>query len=328
MNGYVSYMDILGFKSKMTGNDSIDKKNFRKKYEKLIHYIGKQFVEDKETRIYVVSDSIIITSRKFEIVKAYSRMVYTWGLEKKNDFWIRGAIAQGDIKIIELKSIVRENKNVIMPYLGDAYLRAYELESNLNMAGIVIDDNVKPDNPDLPLEKEHADGFMEYQEYLPKAGNENKKRLLLPSANEDIYITNSLHFMEMLNSHSDDIDKYINTFCFYIKLLLPRSDKANVRNFLKRLIEQLRLHGRSFLIPQKVIIIFVAVIDSLIERHNDPDQKYTESLLKADIGRILDALKAQGYLSAFSDYLLEFDKKRKTKLYKEVHAILLDEGRK
>lgn len=97
---------------------------------------------------------------------------------------------------------------------------------------------------------------------------------------------------------------------------------------MKRLIDQLSLHGRQFLIPQKVIIIFVAVIDALIERHNISTQKYSKSVLKADIGRILDALKSQGYLSAFSDYLLEFDKKRKTKLYKESHNILMNKGRR
>ena len=314
MNGYVSYMDILAFESKR----KLD--IFKGKYEKLISYIGGQFHFDSKATIYVVSDSIIVTSQNFESVKAYTRMFYTWGM--LNDFWLRGAIAQGNIETIDTTIIVRENKNIIMPYMGEAYLTAYKLESKLNMAGIVIGDNVKPDNPDLPLEFEFVDGFMEYQEYLTKEGNENKKKLLLPSANEDIYITDSLHFMEMLKSHSDDIDKYVNTFCFYIKQLLPKSHKENVRNFLKRLIKQLSLHGRRFLIPQKVIIIFVAAIDALIERHNVPTQKYSKSLLKADISKILDALKAQGYLPTFSDYLLEFDKKRKTTLYKNIHDVL------
>ena len=267
-----------------------------------------------------MSDSIIITSQEFQSVKAYARMIYTWGM--RDDFWIRGAIAQGDIEMIEPAVIVRANKNIIMPYLGEAYLTAYNLESNLNMAGIAIDENVKPDNPDLPLEVEYTDGYMEYQEYLPKEGNEKKKRILLPSDNEEIYITESLHFREMLKSHSEDLDKYINTFCFYIKLLLIKSDKVNVGEFLKKLIEQLSLQGRHLLIPERVIVIFIAVIDSLFARHDAPNNNYSEASLKSDIGAILDALKVQGYVAILSDCLLEFDKKRETKLYKKVHDII------
>lgn len=314
MNGYVSYMDILAFESRRKSDI------FKGKYEKLISYIGGQFHFDSKATIYVVSDSIIVTSQNFESVKAYTRMFYTWGM--LNDFWLREAIAQGNIETIDTTIIVRENKNIIMPYMGEAYLTAFKLESKLNMAGIVIDDNVKPDNPDLPLEEEYTDGYMEYQEYLPKEGNEKKKKLLLPSTNEEIYITESLHFREMLKSHSEDLDKYINTFCFYIKLLLIKSGKMNVVEFLKKLIEQLSLQGRHLLIPERVIVIFIAVIDSLFARHNEPDNNYSDASLKSDIGTILNALKVQGYVAAFSDYLVEFDKKRKTTLYKNIHDVL------
>ena len=314
MNGYVSYMDILAFESKRKSDI------FKSKYEELISYIGGQFHFDSKATIYVVSDSIIVTSQNFESVKAYTRMFYTWGM--LNDFWLRGAIAQGNIETIDTTIIVRENKNIIMPYLGEAYLTAYNLESNLNMAGIAIDENVKPDNPDLPLEVEYTDGYMEYQEYLPKEWNENKKRLLLPSANKELHITERFHFRKMLGSHSEDLEKYINTFCFYVKLLMMRSDIQNVPIFLNRLIEETNAYSGYLTIPQKMIILFVAVIDGLFECFNNLEKNYSESLLKSDISTILDVLKDQGYLSSFSDYLVEFDKKRKTTLYKNVHDIL------
>lgn len=316
MNGYVSYMDILGFASKIRATE------FRNKYNALITFIGDKFKEDSKVTVDIVSDSVVVISKELNPIKDYARMIYGWAL--RNDFWVRGAITQGELEKVVRSRIVRSNGNIVIPYLGDAYLHAVRLEKQINMAGIIIDDTVKSDNPDLPLDVEYVDGFMEYREYLPKTDNENKKKLLLPSANEEILIIDSLHFQEMLKSHTDDIDKYINTFCFYIKLFLARSPKRNVRHFVKRLIEQLKLHGRRFLIPQKVIIIFVAAIDALIERNNDPSQKYTQSLLKSDISRILDALKAQGYLSAFSDYLLEFDNKRTTNLFENVRIILSD----
>jgi hypothetical protein len=97
-----------------------------------------------------------------------------------------------------------------------------------------------------------------------------------------------------------------------------------VSNFLEQLIDQLNVHGRQFLIPRKVIIIFIAVIDALFERRDNPERDYSKASLKADINLILDALKIQGYLPTFSDYLIEFDKKRTTNLFGKVHDILLD----
>lgn len=178
MNGYVSYMDILGFTLYIKSND------FKTKYESLIAAI-RSFHPDSKVTIYLVSDSIIVTSEHLQGVKEYARMIYTWGMCQ--DFWIRGAITQGEYEPIDATTIIEKNGNIIMPNLGDAYLRAVNLEKQINIAGIVIDDNVKSNNRDLPLDEEIVDGFIYYQEHLPKAGNENKKKLLLPSANEDIH---------------------------------------------------------------------------------------------------------------------------------------------
>jgi len=308
--GYVSYMDILGFTSGIKSND------FETKYKSLIAAI-RNFHPDPKATIYLVSDSIIVTSEHLQRVKEYAQMIYTWGMHQ--DFWIRGAITQGEYEPIDAATIIEKNGNIIMPYLGDAYLRAVKLEEKINMAGIVIDSSVKSDNPDLPLEFEFEDGFKEYREYLIEKNYEGKKRYLLPSTNSDIHITDSLHFQTMLKSHAAAIDKHINTFCFYIKLLLTRTPSENIPIFFERLIDQLSLH-----IPQKVIIIFIAVIEAIIERRDNPKMDYSEASLKADINLILDALKTQGYLPKFSDYLLEFDKKRTTNLYGKVHDILSD----
>lgn len=312
MNGYISYMDVLGFNKKIKSLD------FKIKYESLITKIGNEFHSDSKATIYVVSDSIIVASEEFLKVKAYARMIYEWGM--RDDFWIRGAIAHGYIETIDSDTIVRKNKNIIMPYLGDAYLMAYNLESKLNMAGIVIDENVSSDNPELSL-LENED-YVEYQEYVPKEGNESRKKLLLPSTNNEIYITDSLHFKEMMGSHSDDIDKYINTFCFFVKLLMMRTDIRNVSKLLNRLIAEVNTYSGYLIIPQKVVILFIAVIDGLFECFNNLEKNYSESLLKSDISMILGVLKAQGYLPAFSDYLVEFDKKKETTLYKNIHDVL------
>lgn len=306
-------MDILGFTSKINSSD------FKTKYNNLISTIGEHFKEDKEANIYLVSDSIIVISTNFRPVKDYTRMIYTWGMS--NDFWIRGAIAQGQIEKINSDKIVNENKNVIIPYLGDAYLTAYNLESKLNMAGIVIDDNLKSDNPDLPLEVE----YMEYQEYLLKEGSENKKRLLLPDKNWEINIANKLqYFREMLGSHSEDMDKYINTFCFYVKLLMTNTNVQNRYTFLDSLIKEVTTYSGYLIIPQKILVLFVAVFDGLFPQDNKPKEGDDNQSLY--VSKLLEALRSHDYLSKFEDYLLEYDKRRNTTLYRNIHESLFKKG--
>ncbi len=313
MKGYIAYMDILGFTSKRTSSA------FKIKYDNLKNYIGEKFSRDPKATIYVVSDSIIVCSENFEPAKNYARMIYTWGM--RNDFWIRGAIAQGHVEEIDSEKIVGENKNVILPYFGEAYLTAYKLESKLNMAGIVIDDNLKPDNPDLPLEEEYTDGYMEYQEYLPKDGNEGKKRLLLPDYNFEQSIADTMYFEEMLKSHLEDIDKYVNTFSFYLKLLLKSDNLADIHSLLENLCKQLGLQGRRILIPPKVIIVFVAVIRGLFDLYRSPENKYlSKGTLELEVSTILDALKKQGYLPIFTDFVLEYD----NVLYSEIYQLRAD----
>lgn len=313
MTGYISYMDILAFTSRI--NSDV----FSGKYEKLINYIGDQFSSDSKGTIYIVSDSIIVTSQELRAVINYSRIFYTWGMQ--NDFWIKGAIAQGDMKIIDPVTVVRENRNIIMPYMGDAYLTAYNLESKLNIAGIIIDEQVSSDNPDMPLLED--DDYINYQEYLPKEGNESKKKVLLPTdINEELYIAESLHFRKTFGNHSEDIDKYVNTFCFYIKLLIMRSDIRNVYIFLDHLIEEVSTYSDCLIIPQKLLILFVAVFDGIFSRDANSREGDDNQQLKPYILKLLGALKTYGYLSTFLDYILEYDKKRKTTLYKNIHEIL------
>lgn len=313
MTGYVLYMDILAFTSKIKSDV------FREKFEGIINYIGNKFRSDSKATIYIVSDSIIVTSQELRAVLNYSRMFYTWSM--RNNFWVRGAIAHGDMEIIDPTTIVRENRNIILSYLGGAYLTAYNIERETNMAGIIIDERVSSDNPDMPLLED--DDYINYREYLPKEGNGGKKRVLLPTdINEELYIATSLHFREMLVYHSEDIDKCVNTFCFYVKLLMMRSDIRNVYSFLDRLIEEVNTYSNCLLIPQKLLILFIAVFDGIFSRNANPREGDDKQQLKPYIPKLLGALKTHGYLSSFLDYILEYDKRRKTTLYKNIHENL------
>jgi hypothetical protein len=308
-NAYVSYFDVLGFRARSGSDD------FTAKYESLIGTISR--INEPGLSVFLLSDSIIMVSEDFDQVKGQTRDFYTWGV--LNDFWLRGGIAKGSIT--RYKESTERNK-IVFPFMGEGYLKAYMLESVLNMSGIRIDDEFFSTTEEImPLEKDVD--YVEYEEYLPKRGYEGKKRLLLPRDRSIKQIINGMHFEEMLKSHVEDLDKYINTFCFYVTFLLRHAGAATLRAFQDNLLGELNLHGQRVLIPSKVVIIFIAVIDGLFKRFRAPGvQRYvTRQTLEMDISNLVAALKEQGHLPTFIDYLLDYDKKRGTSLYKDINSL-------
>lgn len=313
-NAFVSYFDVLGFTSRFIAGD------LTHRYEKLINLITG--IEDRDVNFLLFSDSIVMFSEKFENLKEGTQAFYTWGI--LHDFWLRGAIAQGSVSRYTPESTTHSNK-VILPFLGDGYLRAYSLESTLNLSAIAIDDSLFNPGSGIGAGLVPDVDYVEYEEYLPKRRYEGKKRLLLPSKESVTRIVDTFYFEEMLKSHVEDIDKYINTFCFFIKFLLESAALTTVRAFLQKLLGNLRLHSQRVLIPSKVVIIFTVLIEGLFERYRSKKHHdYSDpSILEVDISTILRALKEQGYLPAFIDYLLDFDKKRHTSLYKDINNLRL-----
>jgi hypothetical protein len=307
-NAYVSYFDVLGFRAR-SGSAA-----FTARYESLIETIGG--IRKKGLSVFLLSDSIIMLSEDLEQVKEQTREFYTWGV--LNDFWIRGGIGKGSVTRYEE---VTEKDKIIFPFLGEGYLKAYILQSGLNMSGISLDDGFFAGGEAEGFTKDTD--YVEYDEHLPKTGYEGRKRLLLPSGHSLERVINSMHFEEMLQSHMEDIDKYVNTFCFYVSFLLKRADPASIETFQRNLLRELELHGRRVLIPSKVMIIFVAVVDGLFARFRNPDGagRMNVGQLEKDINSIVTALKDQGHLSAFIDYLLDYDKKRRTTLYKDINSL-------
>lgn len=310
-NAFVSYIDVLGFRARFASTD------FTRKYERLIETISG--IRDEGLSLFLLSDSIVIVSEDFELVKRQTRDFYTWGV--LNDFWIRGGIARGNVT--RYKEVTERNK-IIFPFLGQGYLNAYKLESGLNMSGVSIDEDIFTNEADPAALREELD-YVEYEEHLPKRGYEGKKRLLLPRDRSIKQIINGMHFEEMLKSHVEDIDKYINTFCFHVTFLVQHADAATLETFQEKLLRELDLHGRRVLIPSKVVIIFVAVIEALFNRYRSgKDRRLATTRLETYVSSIVAALKEQGHLSAFVDYLLDYDKRRHTSLYKDINSLRAD----
>ena len=311
-DAYVSYFDVLGFTSRFISGD------LTHRYEDLITLIRE--MEDPGLSILLFSDSIVTYSTDFKKVKKAVQTFYTWGI--LHDFWLRGAIARGNVTKFDISSSPDRDK-IILPFLGEGYLKAYKLESTLNISGIIIDDALFSSAGDIREKLAQDTDYIEYEEYLPKRGYEGKKRLLLPTENSVRQIVDTMYFEEMLKSHIEDIDKYINTFCFFIKFLLDNSDRETVRAFLQKLLGTFELHSHRVLIPSKVVIIFVVLVEGLFSRYRSGRQGDCSdpSLLELDISSIVSTLRDQGYLPAFIDYLLEYDKKRHTSLYKDINNL-------
>lgn len=315
-NAYVAYFDVLGFTSRFLSGD------LQNRYEKLVDAIDR--VKDDDITCFLFSDSIVITSRSFAKVRETARSIYTWGI--LNDFWLRGAIAHGGLTELDFSSFIARNR-VVLPFLGEGYLKAYKLESTLNISGIALDNIFFEPGKECAALKKQAD-YVSYEEYLPKRGYEDEKLLLLPEESSLKQIVDTLYFEEMLKSHVNDIDKYINTFIFFIETLLRTADYQTVVRFLDNLLTQLELHGSHILIPSKVIIIFVAVIEGLIRRFRSGAFESTgvnpREMLETYVGKILGSLKVQGYLPTFVDYVLEYDKKRHSAVYHDINKLRAD----
>jgi hypothetical protein len=310
-NAYVCFFDVLGFTSSFISG------KLSKRYDGLIQMTNT--MNDPDVTIFLMSDSILCVSSDFQKLRDTAKEFYTWGI--LNDFWLRGAITRGNITQYKESAITEQNR-FILPFLGEGYLRAYTLETTLNISGVVLDQIFFDSDEANPGFRKGVD-YIEYEEYLPKTGYEGKKRLLLPKADSLRQVVDTMYFAEMLESHVEDIDKYINTFCFYIQHLLERASTENLLAFVEKMMREFEYQAGRILIPTKIVMIFIAMIQGLLNRYRASEgiHRCDPGQLEYLVGQIISLLKQQGYLSAFVDTLLDFDKRKGTSIYKEINNL-------
>ncbi len=310
-NAYVCYFDVLGFTSGYLSG------KLSSRYDSLIAMINA--VQDQDITIFLTSDSILCVSADFRKLLETAKEFYTWGI--LNDFWLRGAIARGNVTRYRERIIAEQNR-FILPFLGEGYLRAYALETTLNISGVALDETFFQSDRSNPGVRKGID-YIEHEEYLPKTGYEGMRRLLLPKADSLRQVVDTMYFAEMLESHVEDVDKYINTFCFFIQHLMERAGTENLIAFVEKMMKEFGFQAGRILIPTKIVTIFVAMVCGLLNRFHSSDAAHRcdPTQLHFLVNRILSVLKEQGYLSAFVDTLLQFDKKRHTFVYKEINSL-------
>jgi hypothetical protein len=233
---YLCYLDILGFKNR------IAEEQFRKAYD----YIIKEVIEpyDYSDKVYLISDSIVLLSDNFTEIVDNSFSIYSIALNQK--ILLRGAITRG--KVNSPAPVEERGNKVVIPFLGEAYLKAYTLEQNMNCAGICIDNeawkNIKDEEKDL---------FFSYTELFPKDGNRGEMLFLVSDmkGNWAVPQTILLNIAEQIpDLNPENLTKLIDTFCLYYRVMTEKhNDASNLNkyhewwiNILKKLKQ---MHNKS-----------------------------------------------------------------------------------
>jgi len=215
---FLCYLDILGFQ------DRIAKDRFRQCYESLTHDVKGHIYGDY---VYLISDSIIVISEDFEELVAKSFSIYSSALEK--GLLIRGAVTKGQIN--ELSSIQEKENIIVIPYLGEAFLLAHQLEKNLNCAGICIDNltynELKPEEKEL---------IFSYKELFSK-DNKKEEKLFIISDMKNWSVPQTILFKiseQIKDISKHDVSKFLDTFCLYYKVMKEKhGDKTNLEKYHK-----------------------------------------------------------------------------------------------
>jgi len=289
INGYLCFLDVMGFR------DQYKLPEFEKRYEKLEKHIrGNEILDAQDYYLYLMSDSIVIISRDLEAIIHSSLDLYSFGL--KEGIWLRGGVSKGKINIY---SDVKINHHIIFPCLGEAYLKAYELEQQLNCAAI---------NIDIDLSEEIEDSLLiKYEEWFTKSGTPREKRILFRDLENNWGIPLT-HFSNLYKKPLDalplEIEKYVNTFCLYMKVLMKELYKPSDLDgyFLKPIIAVFDEHGYKKIIPNEFIVVFIAFIEELRANYDLTDE------ISRLIRKVITILREKGLLPIFMDYLKAFNK--------------------
>lgn len=208
---FLCYLDILGFKTRING------KQFKECYESIIEKVRRStFGSD----IYCIADSIIIIGENFRHLVDQGFAIYTTALSE--GMFIRGAIAKGQVE--EISSFSPSEGVVVMPFLGEAYLKAYELEQSINCAGICLDELVYKE-----LEDDERQLTFHYKELFPKRGLE-KEKIFLISNMDNWSVPQTILYKISGQTHNlsnHDLLKFLDTFCLYYTVMRKKHQDTN-----------------------------------------------------------------------------------------------------
>lgn len=204
MEKYVAFLDILGFKNKMSTINQCEAEELIRDFSASIYHIWRS---DEYCTIngYVVSDSLIVYSKDtsqnslreiIDVIKKICQEEFSL-----NSILIRGAIAKGDFKNMPAAELPNLSKGLIV---GNAYIEAYTLESSVKTLGIVLTNEVYED---------YLNVFGEQKDVV----KENEKIVLRYLDIDYILENNNLLNFVNLAIESNWLPHYYNTIYFALK---------------------------------------------------------------------------------------------------------------
>lgn len=209
---FLCYLDILGFKNRITED------GFKRCYEYIINEVIEPY--NYTDKVYLISDSIVIISEDFGELVDNIFSIYSIALGQ--GLFLRGAVTKGQIN--KFPAVQETENKIIIPYLGEAFLTAYQLEQNINCAAICIDQNTY----DI-LEGKEKDLIFRYKELFPKDDMKREKLFLISDMNNwSVPQTILLKISEQIaNLSRHNILKFIDTFCLYYRVMTEKHNDTN-----------------------------------------------------------------------------------------------------
>lgn len=232
---YVVFLDILGFKKIVSSLSQENAEHFIKSFSKTVYEIFKQSDTNLEPRIkgYVVSDSIILYSNNIGKESLNTLISLTAKICRaefvEHGILIRGGIAKGSFNKLEVAELTQLEKTLI---IGQAYIKAYQLESSAKVIGINLSKDVYNDIIKYNIKLNEVIKYINITDNINEYKDEKMAYYLLKYIDLNFLLKgdNLLQFVKLANK-SEWLPHYYNSLYFTIKN--ERNDKRKEQLFLK-----------------------------------------------------------------------------------------------
>lgn len=261
MSKYVAFLDVLGFKSKLTQLGQESAKKYISAFSATAYHEWEQF-RPNLVKGYIVSDSFIIYSDNTTRQSLTELLTIIDKICKKefseNKILIRGAIAKGEFERMPATELSNLSKGLMV---GQAYVDAYTLESAAKVASILVTPEVYADIGELEgqfvcTEEKEPGGsnyimrYLDY-EYLSKMENLQTFVTLAAEARWKPHYFNTLYFAIKEEKNSRKFANLIDSILICIgdpsecwqeidKFIKNTFDKDVAPEFQKRFLKFLR----------------------------------------------------------------------------------------
>ncbi len=148
MAKYVAFIDILGFKDRISKISHAEAEEFIRSLGRMIYRAwGNAGLNDNQRiKGYFISDSIIVNTEDSTGQTLKTLVDFLLSLYKRafseHSILLRGAIAKGDFSLIPSYGFDNLEKGLLV---GEAYIKAYTMESTKKGSFILFDSIVKED---------------------------------------------------------------------------------------------------------------------------------------------------------------------------------------